>query len=143
MHEQLLLPWYEPLLFSWASLVTSPVAWLGQALLMRASLWSFIKRGKGHPPSFPPEASISSGADSNSRPSPSLLPLCSLACFPYVGRPRLHVHRYAGLGAKTMLTNAISAPFFSSPNLDNILELSVSRPISGPTLLPPRWPNSV
>lgn len=32
---------------------------------------------------------------------------------------------YAGLGAKTMLTNAISAPFFSSPNLDNILELSV------------------
>ncbi|ELR16570.1 diacylglycerol kinase [Acanthamoeba castellanii str. Neff] len=32
---------------------------------------------------------------------------------------------YAGLGAKAMLTDAISAPFFASATLDKILELSV------------------
>jgi hypothetical protein len=35
---------------------------------------------------------------------------------------------YAGLGAKAMLTDALSAPFFSSSTLDKILEISVRAP---------------
>lgn len=37
--------------------------------------------------------------------------------------------RYAGLGAKALLTDALSAPFYASATLDKIIELTVRSPV--------------